>query len=95
VFGRLLGPRSFDSLKRPFVHKQTSLPITFGGVGLISRSTIALTTYLGYWAIVALVIATRFMVDQHPFFLEALNESITTHLLSNNTSRWHVIFYHH
>jgi hypothetical protein len=72
VFGRLLGLGSFDSLKGPLVHKQTSFPITFGGVGLISTFTIAPTTYLGYWALVTLVIVVRFMVDQHPFFLEAL-----------------------
>jgi hypothetical protein len=33
MFWRLLGPRSFDSPKRPLAHKQTSFPITFSGVG--------------------------------------------------------------
>ncbi len=72
MFRHLLGPRSFDSLEGPLVHKETSLLITFNGVRLISTSTIAPTSYLGSWTLVALVIATRFMVDQRPFFLKTL-----------------------
>jgi membrane-bound acyltransferase YfiQ involved in biofilm formation len=33
---------------------------------------IAPIVYLGNWAIIALVIIVRFMIDQHPFFLETL-----------------------
>ncbi len=72
VFGCLLGLGSFDSLKRPLIHKQNSLPITFNGVGLILTSTITPVVYLGSWALVVLVKVTRFMVDQHPFLFEAL-----------------------
>jgi hypothetical protein len=72
VFGCLLGPRSFDNPKGPSTHKQVSFPIIFGGVRLISTSTIAPTIYLGSWALITLVIAIKFMVDQHPFLLEAL-----------------------
>jgi hypothetical protein len=72
VFGCLLGLGSFDSLEGPLIHKQTSLPITFSGVGLILTSTITLVAYLGSRALVVFVIATRFMVDQHPFLFEAL-----------------------
>jgi hypothetical protein len=46
MFGCFLGPRSFDSLEGPITHKQLCLPITFGGIGLISTSTITPTTYL-------------------------------------------------
>jgi hypothetical protein len=53
MFGCLLGSRSFDSLEGLLAHKQTSLPITFSGVELISTSTIALTTYLRSWALIA------------------------------------------
>jgi hypothetical protein len=72
VFGRLLGPGSFDSPERPLVHKQASFPITFNGVMFISTSTITPATYLGSWAHVALIIVGRFMVDQHLFLFEAL-----------------------
>jgi hypothetical protein len=72
MFGCLLVSGSFDNPKGTLDHKQTSLPITFGGVGLILTFTIAPTTYLGNWALVALIIVVRFMVDQHPFLLEAL-----------------------
>jgi hypothetical protein len=50
MFGCLLGPRSFDSPEGPLAHKQASLPITFGGIEVISTSTIAPTIYLGSWA---------------------------------------------
>jgi hypothetical protein len=79
VFGCLLGPRSFDSPKGPLACKQVSFPITFDGVELISTSTITPIIYLGSWALVVLVIAVRFMVDQHPFLLE------TSARVDNNT----------
>jgi hypothetical protein len=47
MFGELLGPRSFDSLKGPLTCKQTYFPITFGDIGLILIATIAPITYLG------------------------------------------------
>jgi len=72
MFGCLLGLGSFDSLKRLLTCKQTSLPITFGGVGFISTSTITPITYLKSWALIVLVITIRFMIDQRPFLLEAL-----------------------
>jgi hypothetical protein len=72
MFGRLLGLRSFDISKGPLVHKQTSLPITFDGVGLVLTSIITPTTYLRNWAFVISIIFARFMVDQCPFLLEAL-----------------------
>jgi hypothetical protein len=68
----LLGPRFFDSLEGPLVHKQASLPITFDGVGLIPTFTIGLTTYLGSWAFVVSIMTMSFMVNQRPFLLEAL-----------------------
>jgi hypothetical protein len=72
MFGRLLGPRSFDNLEGPLASKQTSFPITFGSIKLIPMATIALATYLGSWALVISIIIARFMVDQCPFLLEAL-----------------------
>jgi hypothetical protein len=72
VFGPLLGPGSFDNLEGPLAHKQASLRIIFKGVELISTSIIAPIVYLRNWALVASIIVVRFMVDQWPFFLEAL-----------------------
>jgi hypothetical protein len=72
VFGHLLGPTSFDSLKRPLNCKQAFLPITFGGIGFIPTTIIALTTYLGNWALVVSIIIVKFMVDQCFFLLKAL-----------------------
>ncbi len=72
VFGRLLDPGSFNSLKRLLTHKQSSFPITFSGIKLILTSTITPITYLRSWAHVVSIIVVKFMVNQHPFFLEAL-----------------------
>jgi len=72
MFGHLLSPGTFDNLEEPLARKQASFPITFGGIKLIPIATIAPTTYLGSWALVASIIATRFMVDHRPFLLELL-----------------------
>jgi hypothetical protein len=79
MFGRLLGPWSFNSPKGSLTHKQTFLPITFSGVRLISTSIIAPRVYLRSWALVILIIDVRFMVDQCPFLLKALAQ------VDNNT----------
>jgi len=63
VFGHLLGSRSFDILEGPLVHKQASLPISFGIVKFILTIAITLIVCLRNWAFVILVITTRFMVD--------------------------------
>jgi hypothetical protein len=70
MFGHLLGPGSFDSLKRFLAHKQTSFPITLGGIKLIPTFTIAPTTYLGSWAFVVSIIIVRFMVHHVIPFLK-------------------------
>jgi hypothetical protein len=72
MFAGLLGPRSFDSPWGPLVRKQASFPITFGGIGFVSTSTITRTIYLRSWAFVIAIIVDRFMLNQHPFLLEAL-----------------------
>jgi hypothetical protein len=72
MFGRLLGPRSFDNPKRPLACEQASLPIIFNGIGLILTPTITTIAYLGSWAFVTSIIVARFMVNQHPFLLETL-----------------------
>jgi hypothetical protein len=72
MFRHLLGSKSFDSPKRLLVHKQTFFLITFNGIMLIPTTTITPTTYLKSWAVVALIIVFRFMVDHRPFLLESL-----------------------
>ncbi len=77
MFGCLLSLRPFDSLEGPLVRKQVSLPITFSGIEFILTSTITPTTYLGNWALITLVIAIRFMVDQRHFIFKALTSVMT------------------
>jgi hypothetical protein len=94
MFRHLLGLESFDNLKGSLTCKQTSFLITFGGIKFILIATIAPVAYLGSWALVALIIDVRLMVDQHPFLLEALAKSTISPSFSINNSRWHVISYH-
>jgi len=47
MFGRLLGPGSFDNPKGLLARKQVFLPITFGDIRFISMATIAQITYFG------------------------------------------------
>jgi hypothetical protein len=61
-----------DSPERPLACKQASFPIILGGIDHIPTSTIAPTTYLRSWALVVSIVVVRFMVNQRPFFLEAL-----------------------
>jgi len=72
MFGQLLGLRSFDSLKGFLVRKQVFFLIIFGGIKLISTTTITPTPYFGSWALMALIIGSKFMVDQCPFLLKAI-----------------------
>jgi len=72
VFECLLGPRSFDSPKRPLARKQALLPIIFDGIRVIPTTTITPIAYLEGWVLITLIIVTRFMVDHCPFLLEAL-----------------------
>jgi hypothetical protein len=72
MFGRLWGPRFFNSLKRPLACKQASLPIAFGGISFIPTTPIAPRTYLWSWAFIVFIIIIKFMVDQHPFLIKAL-----------------------
>jgi hypothetical protein len=72
MFGHILGLRFFYNLEGPLARNQVSLPKTFVVISPISTTTITLVAYLRNSAFVASIIATRFMVDQHPFLLEAL-----------------------
>jgi hypothetical protein len=49
-------------------------------------TTITMIAYLGSWDLGASIIIVMFVVDQHPFLLEALTQ------VDNNMSK-HVIFY--
>jgi hypothetical protein len=72
VFGHLLGLGSFDNPEGTLACKQTFFLITFNGIGFILMTSIAPTTYLGNLTLLTLILTARFMVDQHPFLLEAL-----------------------
>ncbi len=63
------------------MHWQVFLPISFGNVGLISSEIIMLTTYLGSWALIALIITLRFLVNFRLFLLEAIRVGNSSSLL--------------
>jgi hypothetical protein len=65
----------YEILKALLVHRQVLLPISSGGIGFIYTKTIASTTYLGGWMLVALIIISRFTLDSHPFLLVAIKAS--------------------
>ncbi len=81
VFGCYLGPNFFNSLEGPLACKQIFFLITFGGVKFLLTTTIAPTTYFRSWAFVVSIIVVQFMVNQHPFLLEALTWMDNKHLL--------------
>ncbi len=70
VFWRLLGSSSLECLKTLIVHHQVVLPISDGGVGLISSKVIIPTTYIENWALVAPIITSKFLLDFCSFLLK-------------------------
>ncbi len=49
------------------VYRQVILPISSGGIRLISSKVIALIAYLGSWALVTFIIASKFLLDFSSF----------------------------
>jgi hypothetical protein len=88
VFLKLLGLGSLECPKAPLVHPQVALTIFNGGIRLTSSNVIALTTYLGSWALITSVIASKFLLDFCPFLLKAIGANssgslpLQTHLKS-------------
>ncbi len=72
IFEKLLGLGSLKCLKAPLVYRQVTLPISSRGIGLISLEVIAQVAYLRSWALVTLVITSKFLLDFRPFLLEAI-----------------------
>jgi hypothetical protein len=58
-FGRLLGSSSLQCPKALLVHWHVVFPIFSGGMGLISLEVIALTSYMGSWALVSFKIFSQ------------------------------------
>ncbi len=75
VFERLLGPSSLECLEALLDCSHAVFPISSGGVRLISLEVITLAIYLGSWALIALVIAFKFLLDFRLFLLEAIGAS--------------------
>jgi hypothetical protein len=72
ILERLLGLSSLKCLKALLIYLQVVLPISSGGVGLISLEVIVQVSYLGSWALITLVIISIFFLDSRPFLLEAI-----------------------
>jgi len=61
--------------KAPLIHQQVVFPISNGRVRLIFLEVIVLAIYLEGWALVAPIIAFRFLLDSHPLLLKAIGAS--------------------
>ncbi len=75
VFERLLGMGSLECPKAPLIHWHVAIPNYNGDIGLISLEVIALATFLGHQALVAPIIASRFLLDSCPLLLKAIGAS--------------------
>jgi hypothetical protein len=81
IFERLLGASAFECLEAFLVRRHVVFPISSGGIRLISLEVIALATYLRSWALIAHVIASRFLLDSCPFLLGVISASSSGSLL--------------
>jgi len=75
IFEKLVGPGSLDYFKAPLVCQQVALPISSGGVALISSKVIDPTAYLRSWALVTPIIASKFLLDFCLFLLKVIGVS--------------------
>jgi len=91
IFKKFLGLDSLKCLKAFFVHQHVAFPISSEGIKLIFSKVNVLATYLESWALVALVIVFRFLLNFHPFLLEMIGVNnlrpllFQTHLKSCNS----------
>jgi hypothetical protein len=74
-FERFLGLSSLECFEALLVHWRWFSLVLVGGVWLISLQVIVVIIYLGNWTLVALVIASRFLMDFHLFSLEVIDVS--------------------
>jgi hypothetical protein len=93
VFFKLLGLGSLECPKAPLVHLQVALTIFNGGIRLTSSNVIALATYLGSWALITFVIASRFLLDFRQFWLKATgaNSSGSLPFQTHLKSTWELL----
>ncbi len=75
IFYKLLGLSSMVYFEAFFVRLHVVLPISSEGIRVISLEVIVPIVYLGSWALVALVIASRNLLDLHSSLLEAIGVS--------------------
>jgi hypothetical protein len=75
VFERLVGLGSLDCFEAPLVCEHVALPISSGGVTLISSKVIVPTAYLRNWALVTPIIVSKFLLDFCMFLLKVISVS--------------------
>lgn len=73
-FERLMCPGFLECFQVPLVHRHVCFFISNGGLSIIFVKGIVLVAYLRSWALVAFVIASRFMLDFHLLLLESINK---------------------
>jgi hypothetical protein len=60
----------FECLEAPLVYQQAFLPISKGGVGFVYVEVITPSMYLGNWGLVAPIVASRFLQNNHPILIK-------------------------
>ncbi len=89
VFTKLLGPSSLECARVPLVHQQaSSLPISKGGINLVSAKVIAPTSYLGSWGLVGPIVTSIFLQNGCSFLLGAIGAINSNPLPFQVDLRW-------
>jgi hypothetical protein len=63
-------PGSWEFFQGLLMMCKVGLPISFGGIGLLSMEDYAPSTFLGCWALVALYLCSKFRVFDRPVLEE-------------------------
>ncbi len=57
---------SWESFQGPLARRQAQLPISFGGIGILSMENYAPSAFLGSWVLVASYLCSRFHIFDRP-----------------------------
>ena len=77
----LLGPDAFAGAAGALAREQAALPPSLGGLGVRSSAATAPAAFLGAWALVASLVAGRFVRSGEQFLAEAVSDGVTSGVL--------------
>jgi hypothetical protein len=70
----IMGPGSWESFQGPLAKCQVRLPISFGGMGLLSMEDCAPYVFLRSWVLMVPYLCSRFHIFNRPILKEYVSQ---------------------